>query len=81
VSDRHHGPADQEPSDQEPAPEDPDVAEAARIRAARLRAMGGVLRDVSSDETPAGWGETASGADEGARDADLRRQVPPHHGG
>ena len=55
-------------------------------RAARLRAMGTIVLDAPGEETDEGWGHAASpsgvsGADEGAADAALRREVPPHHGG
>lgn len=44
----------------------------------RLLAMGGVLVEVTSDETDHGWGESR---EPDAGDARLRREVPPHHGG
>ncbi len=46
--------------------------------AERLRAMGAVLNEVTSDESDDGWAQSAGGSD--TRDAELRRQVPPHHG-
>jgi len=60
--------------------------EDAATRAARLRAMGTVVLDAPGEETDEGWGHAASpsvvrGADDGAADAALRREVPPHHGG
>ncbi len=36
--------------------------------------FGDVLPDCTEDEHGSSWGETARG-----RDADLRRDVPPHH--
>lgn len=67
-------------------PSDSSASDEAKLpeeigRAARLRAMGSVLRDVTSDETDDGWGQSPGPADAGASDAALRREVPPHHGG
>ena len=48
-----------------------------RRRAARL--LGDLLPDVTSDERDADPREAAGSA--ASRDDDLRRDVPPHHGG
>jgi hypothetical protein len=42
--------------------------------------MGAVLRDLTTDETDEGWDQASPGTADG-RDAALRRDVPPHHGG
>lgn len=48
----------------------------------RLLAMGGVLAEVTNDETDEGWGDAEEpGAGDLATDARLRHDVPPHHGG
>lgn len=47
-----------------------------RRRAAEL--LGDLLPETTSDESGQGWGDGASG---GSRDDELRRDVPPHHGG
>ncbi|WP_262848453.1 hypothetical protein [Mumia quercus] len=52
----------------------PDEERRRRIRAARL--LGDVVPATTRDETAEGWGER-----DGSRDAELRRDVPPHHGG
>lgn len=50
-------------------------------RRARLRRAAMLLGDLepgtTRDETAEGWGERASSS----RDDELRRDVPPHHGG
>ncbi|MGQ0630054.1 MAG: hypothetical protein ACT4P1_03370 [Sporichthyaceae bacterium] len=38
-----------------------------------------VLSERSADDADAGWGESGGSAD--AREAWLREQCPPHHGG
>lgn len=50
-------------------------AEAARRR--RLEAVFGTSTGASSDESGRAWGEAD---DARARDEQLRREVPPHHG-
>lgn len=55
-----------------------DAAAEARRRHA-LELLGDVLPDVTQDESGPGWGEADPGAR--SRDDDLRRDVPPHHGG
>jgi hypothetical protein len=63
-------------------PEEPTPAEARtpeeerrrRLRAARL--LGDVVPVTTRDETAEGWGER-----DRSRDEELRRDVPPHHGG
>ncbi|MFD1825812.1 MULTISPECIES: hypothetical protein [Mumia] len=47
-----------------------------RLRAARL--LGDVVPETTRDETAEGWGERDSSR---SRDDELRRDVPPHHGG
>lgn len=50
-------------------------------RRERLRRAAALLGDLepstTRDETPEGWGERGAGS----RDDELRRDVPPHHGG
>lgn len=50
-------------------------------RRERLRRAAALLGDLepstTRDETAEGWGERGSGS----RDDELRRDVPPHHGG
>lgn len=50
-------------------------------RRARLRRAAELLGDLepstTRDETAEGWGERGAGS----RDDELRRDVPPHHGG
>jgi hypothetical protein len=52
-----------------------------QARRARLRRAAALLGDVepstTRDETAEGWGERGTGS----RDEELRRDVPPHHGG
>lgn len=45
-----------------------------RLRAARL--LGDIVPATTRDETAEGWSER-----EGGRDEEMRRDVPPHHGG
>jgi hypothetical protein len=62
-----------------PEPESPH-AESAAERARRRRAerlLGGLLPDQTRDESGDAWGER-EGAE--ARDDELKRDVPPHHG-
>ena len=56
--------------------EDGAAAAAARGRR-RLEALGETLPVESTDETGIGWSEPATGS---ARDDEIRREVPPHHG-
>jgi hypothetical protein len=79
-------PADRDPAD--PALIDPDPAVAAEARREdraakeaeaerrrrRDRVFGAVLADTTSDER----GDRP--VEDGSRDAELRRNVPPHHG-
>lgn len=59
----------------------PDAADRrSRERRRRLLVMGGVLGDVTRDETDEGWGSSPDGAAHAAEEQ-LRRDVPPHHGG
>jgi hypothetical protein len=54
--------------------------ESAAERARRLRAerlLGGLLPDQTRDESADAWGER-EGAE--ARDDEIQRDVPPHHG-
>ncbi|EFQ82562.1 hypothetical protein HMPREF0063_11771 [Aeromicrobium marinum DSM 15272] len=51
-----------------------DAREAARRAADRL---GDLVPSTSDDDTDRGWGEPAGSS----HDDDLRRDVPPHHGG
>ncbi len=37
--------------------------------------LGGLMPDVTLDESASGWGD-----DDGDADGRLRREVPPHHG-
>ncbi|TCI98723.1 hypothetical protein [Aeromicrobium sp. IC_218] len=50
-------------------------------RRERLRRAAALLGDLepstTRDETAEGWGERSTGS----RDDELRRDVPPHHGG
>ena len=55
--------------------------DAATQRRRRLLAMGGVLGEVTGDESDQGWGDGAPGSADRAADAGLRREVPPHHSG
>jgi hypothetical protein len=52
-----------------------------RARRERLRRAAELLGDLepatTRDETAEGWGERGGGS----RDDELRRDVPPHHGG
>jgi hypothetical protein len=52
---------------------------ARRRRAAEL--LGDLEPRVSRDETDEGWNEAGWDAAGTARDDELRRDVPPHHGG
>ncbi|KAA1422834.1 hypothetical protein FE697_011825 [Mumia zhuanghuii] len=52
----------------------PEEERRRRLRAARL--LGEVVPATTRDETAEGWGER-----DASRDEDLRRDVPPHHGG
>lgn len=59
----------------------PDGSRGSELRH-RLLAMGGVLSEVTSDDTDHGWGDvTPPDAEDRASEARLRRDVPPHHGG
>lgn len=58
------------------APEDGAAAAADRGRR-RLEALGETLPVESTDETGIGWSEPATGS---ARDDEICREVPPHHG-
>ncbi|WP_370617996.1 hypothetical protein [Mumia sp. Pv 4-285] len=53
----------------------PEEERRRRLRAARL--LGEVVPETTRDETSEGWSER----DSGGRDDELRRDVPPHHGG
>jgi hypothetical protein len=55
---------------------DDRVAAARKRRAARL--LGDLLPSETTDDSPSGWGQHG---DDSAREAQLRRDVPPHHGG
>ncbi len=52
----------------------PDREAEAERRRRRDRVFGAVLADTTSDERDEGP------SDDGSRDAELRRNVPPHHG-
>lgn len=52
-----------------------DGADRERRRRAE-RMLGDLLPDTTGDETDEGWSEK----DGDARDDELRRDVPPHHG-
>lgn len=67
------GPDAEAQGDAERAAREEREAEALRRRR-RDRVFGAVLADTTSDER----GESPS--DDGSRDAELRRNVPPHHG-
>ncbi|MDO9379243.1 MAG: hypothetical protein Q7T56_10385 [Nocardioidaceae bacterium] len=55
----------------------PDPAEAERRRRARAaRLLGETMPSTTSDETGPGWGRD----NDTSRDAEMRRDVPPHHG-
>ncbi len=56
-----------------------DRAEQAARRKRIAEVFGDVLPDTTSDERDAGT-SGAEAADEAARDAWFRDQVPPHHG-
>ena len=57
-----------------PKPEGTDE-KARRRRAERL--LGGLLPDRTQDESAESWGDRENS---GARDDEIRRDVPPHHG-
>jgi hypothetical protein len=56
-------------------PASKDAERERRTRAERL--LGGLLPDGTQDETAEAWGEREG---TGARDDEIRRDVPPHHG-
>lgn len=57
------------------------AAERAQRRRQRLAALGDTSTGRSADDLDEGWSEPAGdGARDGARDEELRRDVPPHHG-
>lgn len=57
-------------------PEPTDAERRRRRRAAEL--LGDLLPETTSDETGQGWGDHTGS---GSRDEEMRRDVPPHHGG
>ncbi|MFY0407193.1 hypothetical protein [Solicola sp. PLA-1-18] len=57
----------------------PDDAAAERRRRERaLRLLGETMPGTTSDERGPGWGREDE--TESSRDAEMRRDVPPHHG-
>lgn len=63
----------------EPEPTDAETAEAERRRRRRAaELLGELLPETTSDETGQGWGDRSGS---GGRDDEMRRDVPPHHGG
>lgn len=52
-------------------------ADAAARRRRALELLGELEPSTTSDETGEGWGERP----DRSRDDELRRDVPPHHGG
>lgn len=51
-------------------------SETERERRRRAELLGELLPDTTGDETDEGWSEK----DGDARDDEMRRDVPPHHG-
>lgn len=60
-----------------PDRETPEEAAKRRRRERAARLLGDLMPGTTRDETAEGWGEREGTS----RDDELRRDVPPHHGG